>query len=108
MSLESLTQAAKQNADRTEFAREMMAGNLSEDKYKTFLWNAYLVYDILEDVAASMGAFAPMDPSMPADDLPLDGLQQADDILADFVELGGDPDNPPATVQATVDTEVTS
>ena len=81
MSLESLTQAAKQNADRTEFAREMMAGNLSEDKYKTFLWNAYLVYDILEDVAASMGAFAPMDPSMPADDLPLDGLQQADDIL---------------------------
>ena len=103
MSLESLTQAAKQNADRTEFAREMMAGNLSEDKYKTFLWNAYLVYDILEDVAASMGAFAPMDPSMPADDLPLDGLKQADDILADFVELGGDPDNPPATVQATED-----
>ena len=103
MSLESLTQAAKQNADRTEFARVMTAGNLSEDKYKTFLWNAYLVYDILEDVAASMGAFAPMDPSMPADDLPLDGLQQADDILADFVELGGDPDNPPATVQATED-----
>ena len=39
MSLESLTQAAKQNADRTEFAREKMAGNLTEEKYKTFLWN---------------------------------------------------------------------
>lgn len=103
MSLESLTQASHQNADRTEFAREKMAGNLTEEKYKTFLWNTYLVYDILEDVASSMGAFAPMDPSMPADDLPLDGLKQADDILADFVELGGNPDSPPTEVQATED-----
>ena len=103
MSLQSATLAAHQNAERTEFAREMMSGNMSEEKYKTFLWNIYLVYDILEDVAASMGAFGPMDPSMPEDDLPLDGLKQADDILADFQELGGDVDNPPATVQATED-----
>ena len=41
-----------------------------------------------------------MDPSSD-DDLP-DGLKQADDILADFQELGGDVDNP-ATVQATED-----
>ena len=103
MSLKSLTLAAHQNAERTEFAREMMSGNMSQEKYKTFLWNIYLVYDLLEDVAASMGAFGPMDPSMPEDDLPLDGLKQADDILADFKELGGDVDNPPATVQATED-----
>tara|TARA_B100000085_G_C18443301_1_gene471722 strand:- start:377 stop:970 length:594 start_codon:yes stop_codon:yes gene_type:complete len=103
MSLQSATLAAHQNAERTEFAREMMSGNMSQEKYKTFLWNIYLVYDLLEDVAASMGAFGPMDPSMPEDDLPLDGLKQADDILADFQELGGDVDNPPATVQATED-----
>ena len=103
MSLQSATLAAHQNAERTEFAREMMSGNMSQEKYKTFLWNIYLVYDLLEDVAASMGAFGPMDPSMPEDDLPLDGLKQADDILADFKELGGDVDNPPATVQATED-----
>lgn len=103
MSLQSATSAAHQNTERTEFAREMMSGNMSEEKYKTFLWNIYLTYDLLEDVAASMGAFGPMDPSMPEDDLPLDGLKQADDILADFKELGGDVDNPPATVQATED-----
>ena len=101
MSLKSLTLAAHQNAERTEFAREMMSGNMSEEKYKTFLWNIWLVYDLLEDVAASMGAFGPMDPTMPADDLPLDGLKQADDIEADFKELGGDMDNPPATMAAT-------
>ena len=101
MSLKSLTLAAHQNAERTEFAREMMSGNMSDEKYKTFLWNIWLVYDLLEDVAASMGAFGPMDPTMPGDDLPLDGLKQADDIEADFKELGGDMDNPPATMAAT-------
>ena len=37
MSLQSATLAAHQNAERTEFAREMMSGNMSEEKYKTFL-----------------------------------------------------------------------
>ncbi len=100
MSLQSLTNAANQNAERTEFRREMMSGKMSEEKYKTFLWNNWLIYDLLEDVAASMGAFGPMDPTMPGDDLPLDGLKQADDIEADFKELGGDIDNPPATMAA--------
>ena len=36
MSLQSATLAAHQNAERTEFAREMMSGNMSEEKYKTF------------------------------------------------------------------------
>lgn len=100
MSLASLTSAAHGNAERQEFARKMMSGNMSEAEYKTYLWNMYLIYDILEDVALSMGCFGPMDPSMPDDDLPLDGLVQADDILADFKELGGDPENPPTTVPA--------
>ena len=97
MSLASLTQAAHQNAERQEFAREMMSGNMSEAKYKTYLYNMWLVYDILEDVALSMGCFGPEDLSMPDDDLPLDGLTQADDIWADYVELGGaeDGSNPP-------------
>jgi|14BtaG_2_1085337.scaffolds.fasta_scaffold00233_18 heme oxygenase len=97
MSLASLTQAAHQNAERQEFAREMMSGKMSEVKYKTYLYNMWLVYDILEDVALSMGCFGPEDLSMPDDDLPLDGLIQADDIWADYVELGGaeDGSNPP-------------
>ena len=97
MSLASLTQAAHQNAERQEFAREMMSGNMSQEKYKTYLYNMWLVYDILEDVALSMGCFGPEDLSMPDDDLPLDGLTQADDIWADYVELGGaaDGSNPP-------------
>lgn len=100
MSLASLTQAAHQNAERQEFARNMMSGEMSEAEYKTYLWNMWLVYDVLEDVALSMGVFGPQDLSMPGDDLPLDGLTQADDIMADFVELGGDVDNPPVTVDA--------
>lgn len=97
MSLASLTQAAHQNAERQEFAREMMSGSMSQEKYKTYLYNMWLVYDILEDVALSMGCFGPEDLSMPDDDLPLDGLTQADDIWADYVELGGaeDGSNPP-------------
>ena len=43
-----------------------------------------------------MGVFASVDPQMPADDLPLDGLVSADEIMEDFKELGGDPANPPA------------
>lgn len=100
MSLASLTGAAHGNAERQEFARKMMSGNMSEAEYRTYLWNMWLVYDILEDVALSMGCFGPQDLTMPDDDLPLDGLTQADDIMADFVELGGDPDNPPTTVPA--------
>lgn len=101
MSLAELTYAAHQNAERQEFARKMMSGEISHEEYKTYLWNMYMLYDILEDVALSMGCFGPQDPSMPDDDLPLDGLTQADDILADFEELGGDPENPPALVPAT-------
>ena len=37
MSLASLTQATHQNAERTEFAREMMSGKMSNDKYTKFL-----------------------------------------------------------------------
>lgn len=101
MSLASLTKAAHENAERTAFAREMMSGNMSEDKYKMFLWNTWLLYDLLEDVASSMGCFGPMALDMPGDDKPLDGLVSADEILEDFKELGGDPDNPPATMAAT-------
>ena len=101
MSLASLTQAAHQNAERQEFAREMMSGKMSEEKYKTYLYNMWLVYDILEDVALSMGCFGPEDLSMPDDDLPLDGLTQADDIWADYTELGGTEENPPQVVPST-------
>ena len=43
--LASLTQAAHRNAERQEFAREMMSGNMSNEKYKTYLYNMWLVYD---------------------------------------------------------------
>ena len=101
MSLASLTQAAHQNAERQEFASKMMSGKMSEEKYKTYLYNMWLVYDILEDVALSMGCFGPEDLSMPDDDLPLDGLTQADDIWADYTELGGTEENPPQVVPST-------
>jgi len=98
MSLASLTKVAHQNAERQEFAREMMSGNMSNEKYKTYLYNMWLVYDLLEDVALSMGCFGLEDLSMPEDDLPLDGLTQADDIWADYTELGGTEENPPQVV----------
>ncbi|MAS63597.1 MAG: hypothetical protein CL815_00020 [Coraliomargarita sp.] len=100
MSLQSLTSASQANAESTSFAVEMNAGKISNDKYLKYLWNMYMLYDIMEDVALSMGCFAPMDPQMPGNDLPLDGLMQASDILEDFKELGGDESNPPATVAA--------
>ena len=101
MSLASLTKVAHQNAERQEFAREMMSGNMSNEKYKTYLYNMWLVYDLLEDVALSMGCFGPEDLSMPEDDLPLDGLTQADDSWADYTELGGTEENPPQVVPST-------
>ena len=101
MSLASLTQAAHQNAERQAFAQEMMSGNMSPEKYKTYLYNMWLIYDILEDVALSMGCFGPEDPAMPDDDLPLDGLIQADDIWEDYTELGGTEENAPTVVPST-------
>ena len=48
---------------------------MSEAKYKTYLYNMWLIYDILEDVALSMGCFGSEDPKCPDDDPPpLDGL----------------------------------
>ena len=83
MSLASLTKAAHQNAERQEFAREMMSGNMSEAKYKTYLWNMWLSYDILEDVALSIGCFGPNDPAISDNELLLDGHIQAHVIWAD-------------------------
>ena len=62
MSLQSLTSASQSNAESTSFAVEMNAGKLSNEKYLKFLWNMYMLYDIMEDVALSMGCFAPKDP----------------------------------------------
>ena len=101
MSLASLTKVAHQNAERQAFAQEMMSGSMSQEKYKTYLYNMWLIYDILEDVALSMGCFGPEDLSMPGDDLPLDGLTQADDIWADYTELGGTEENHPTVVPTT-------
>jgi len=97
MGLKENTSAAHTKAHQTSFSQEMMSGNMSEDKYKKYLWNAYIAYDILEDIALSMGVYGTI---KEGDHRPLDGVIRQDAILADFKELGGDPANPPALVAA--------
>ena len=97
MGLKENTSAAHTKAHQTAFAQEMMSGNMSEEKYKKYLWNAYISYDILEDIALSMGVYGPI---QEGDHRPLDGIIRQDRILADFKELGGDTNNPPALVAA--------
>ena len=80
MSLKELTKQAHSDAERTEFAKLLMSGDISKKQYAMYLLQMLEIYIPLENFAALGGYFK---------ELP--GLSRVPGILADFRELGYKP-----------------
>lgn len=76
MGLKELTKEVHQDAERQEFVKTLMSGNMSEELYAEFLYNQHAIYNLLEACAMSHGLL---------NDFPQ--IRRAPSILADFQEL---------------------
>jgi len=88
--LKDLTWEHHQNAERQEFVKYLMSGNIDPKLYATYLWNQFPQYEILEVLAMSNGLL---------DDFPQ--IQRAKYILEDFRELWPQDEKPPEPTMAT-------
>lgn len=80
MSLKELTKQVHSDAERTEFAKLLMSGDISKKQYAMYLLQMLEVYIPLENYTAFDGHFK---------NLP--GLSRVPGILQDFRELGFKP-----------------
>ena len=76
MSLRDLTKEKHTDAERTEFAKILLSGNISKEQYSCYLAQMMAVYGILEHQAAKVGLFEG-----------LHGLPRCRAILDDLDEL---------------------
>lgn len=58
MSLKDLTIEQHRNAERQEFARKLIKGDITNDEYATYLYNQFPQYELLEVCAMAHGIFA--------------------------------------------------
>ena len=81
--LKELTWEHHKNAERQTFVKEMFAKTpqISDERYATFLYNQFPMYDVLEVIAMSHGLL---------NDIP--SIRRASKILADFKELWPHPE----------------
>jgi heme oxygenase len=84
MSLKDLTWEHHKNAERQEFVKIMMSGNIHPKFYATFLYNLHPRYDLLEAMGRVHGLF---------DDIP--NVQRHQQIIADFNHLWKEKEPPP-------------
>ena len=75
--LKQLTWEHHQNAERQDFVKVLMSGNIHPDFYATYLWNQHKKYDILEALAGALGLL---------NDIPAD-IRRKQKIEQDFLEL---------------------
>ena len=92
LNLKELTWEHHQNAERQSFVKEMFSGNITEERYATYLYNQYICYDLLEALGRVNGLF---------DGIP--EVQRAPNIMEDFQELWSQPDTKPTVYPATND-----
>ena len=90
MSLKDLTWEHHKNAERQEFVKVLMGGDISPETYATFLFNLHPCYNLLEVIAMTHGLF---------DDIP--EVRRAPRIFADYEELWEDKDNTPTLLNVT-------
>ena len=90
MSLKDLTWEHHKNAERQEFVKVLMGGNISPETYATFLYNQHPCYNLLEVIAMTHGLF---------DDIP--EVRRAPRIFADYEELWEDKETPPTLLNVT-------
>lgn len=76
--LKQLTWEAHRNAERQAFTKELLGGNISNERYATYLFNQHPQYNVLENMAWMHGLF---------DDIP--DIRRAPRIHEDYMELWG-------------------
>ena len=81
--LKELTWEHHKNAERQEFVKVLMSGNIHPKLYATFLWNQHIKYDLLEALVSVTGVLI---------DIP--GIWRKQLIYDDFVELWDYADQP--------------
>ena len=87
--LKELTWDHHKNAERQQFVKVLMSGNIHPRFYATYLWNQHKKYDVLEAMAGAIGLL---------DGLP--DIRRKKKIEQDFLELW-DQDNMPVLVEST-------
>ena len=55
MSLKDLTWEHHKDAERQDFVKVLMSGNINPKFYATYLWNQHKKYDVLEAMAGAHG-----------------------------------------------------
>lgn len=58
MSLRELTAEKHKDAERQTFVKELLGGNITEERYATFLYNLHPIYNVLEMFAMANGLLA--------------------------------------------------
>ena len=84
--LKDLTWEHHKDAERQEFVKVLMSGNINPKLYATYLWNQHKKYDLLEAMAGAAGLL---------NDLP--DIRRKMKIEQDFLELWSDDTPPPIT-----------
>jgi heme oxygenase len=87
--LKELTWEHHKDAERQEFVKVLMSGNIHPKFYATFLWNQHMKYDLLEALVSVTGALI---------DIP--NVWRKTAIYDDFVELWSYEEQP-ITLEAT-------
>jgi heme oxygenase len=82
--LKELTWEHHKNAERQVFVKELLSGNISNERYAQYLYNQHPAYDLLEALATRHGLF---------DDIM--SVKRASAILEDFNELWDDESRKP-------------
>jgi heme oxygenase (biliverdin-producing, ferredoxin) len=88
--LKELTWEHHKNAERQDFVKVLMSGNIDPKLYAIYLYNQHHMYNVLEVVAMSHGLF---------DGIP--EVRRAPRIHADFIELWGDEEHSPPMLDST-------
>ena len=82
MSLRDITKDLHADAERTEFAKKLVSGNISKEDYANYLWQMVLIYPPIEMGNQIQGNFK---------NLP--DIERSYAIYQDFIELAGKEHN---------------
>jgi|TARA_R110000850_G_scaffold21793_10_gene63740 heme oxygenase len=90
--LKKLTMEHHRDAERQAFAKELMSGEIHPQKYAAYLFHQHACYKVLETMAGLHGLL---------DDMP--GLERADRIWEDYLELSAGRKELPAPLLSVLD-----
>ena len=87
-----LTWEYHKNAERQQFVKILLSGNINEKLYATYLYNQLLCYGKLEEYCLESSLFHDTK-----------NLPRAPHIFYDYKALWGDTDNPPVQTESTTE-----